>query len=202
VAEPCSGIILSGGLNTRMGGKNKAFLSVGGVTILDRLYRTLAGLFDEIVVVTNEPLDYLTWDALIVADVFPIRSSLTGIHAGLLHASSPHAFVTACDTPFLQAGLVGKLLDELKPKLDVVIPVTDKGHQPLCSIYSKRCIKPIERQLRNEELKILEFFSQVTVKRIPDAELRAADPELISFYNINTPEDLAASEKMVAEGRV
>ena len=194
---PCSGIILSGGLNTRMGGKDKAFLSVGNQTIIDRLYNTFEGLFDEVLLVTNNPLQYLSWDLTIVTDLFPIRSPLTGIHAGLFHASASHAFITACDTPFLKKKLIRALLAQLEPKWDVIIPVTEKGNQPLCAVYSKRCIKPIEHQLKNEDPKILKFYPKVNVKEIPEKQLRSADPHLISFVNINTPEDFSASEKML-----
>ena len=198
---PCSGVILSGGLNTRMGGQNKAFLPVGDESILDRLSSTFEILFEEVVLVTNAPLEYLSWDLMIVTDLFPLRSSLTGIHAGLFHASAPHIFVTACDSPFLKKRLITALLDELEPKWDVIIPVTGEGHQPLCAIYSKRCIKPIEHQLRKQDPKIINFFSQVKVKEVAEPQLRTADPDLVSFFNINTPEDLAASEKMSMEGR-
>ncbi len=195
----CSGIILSGGLNERMAGKNKALLSLGGQTILDRLCNTFQGLFDEVLLVTKDPVQYLSWDFMIVSDLFPLPSSLTGIHAGLFHASAPHAFITACDTPFLRPELIKALLDELEPKWDVIMPVTERGNQPLCAIYSKRCIKPIERQLQNGDPKILNFFPKVKVKEIPEAELRSVDPDLISFFNINTPEDLTASEQMLAD---
>jgi molybdopterin-guanine dinucleotide biosynthesis protein A len=199
VKYSCSGIILSGGLNARMAGKNKAFLSLGGQTILDRLCNTFQGLFDEILLVTKDPLQYLSSDLKIVSDLFRVRSSLTGIHAGLFHASAPHAFITACDTPFLRPELIEALLDELEPRWDVIMPVTERGNQPLCAIYSKRCIKPIERQLQNGDPKILNFFPKVKVKEIPEAELRSVDPDLISFFNINTPEDLTASEQMLAD---
>ena len=182
-----------------MGGKNKALLSLGGQTILDRLCNTFQGLFDEVLLVTKDPVQYLSWDFMIVSDLFPLPSSLTGIHAGLFHASAPHAFITACDTPFLRPELIKALLDELEPKWDVIMPVTEQGNQPLCAIYSKRCIKPIERQLQNGDPKILNFFPKVKVKEIPEAELRSVDPDLISFFNINTPEDLTASEQMLAD---
>ena len=182
-----------------MGGKNKALLSIGGQTIMDRLYNTLRGFFDEVLLVTNDPLQYLSWDLTIVTDLFPIRSSLTGIHAGLFYASAPHAFITACDTPFLKTELIRVLLEELEPKQDVIMPVTGKGNEPLCAIYSKRCIKPIERQLKSKDPKIVNFFPKVRVKEIPEARLRSADPHLVSFFNINTPKDLAGSEKMLRE---
>jgi len=196
----CSGAILSGGLNTRMGGHNKAFLVVGNERILDRLNNTFQDLFEELLLVTNDPLHYLSWDMMMVSDLLPIRSSLTGIHAALFHASQPHVFVTACDTPFLKTALIRNLLEELEQKWDVIIPVTEEGHQPLCAIYSKRCIKPIEHQLQHEDPKILKFFSKVKVKEVPEEKLRAVDPDLVSFFNINTPEDLAASEKIVPDG--
>ncbi len=183
-----------------MGGQNKAFLSVGNQRILDRLCHTLEDVFEEVLLVTNDPLEYLSWNLTIVTDLFPIRSSLTGIHAGLFHASASHVFVTACDTPFLKKGLIRALLEELEPKWDVIIPVTNEGPQPLSAIYSKRCIKPIEHQLRHEDAKIVNFFPKVKVKEVPEEKLRKVDPELISFFNINTPEDLTISENIVADG--
>lgn len=197
MAYPCSGIILSGGLSTRMGGQNKAFLSVGGEKILDRLYNRFVDVFEEILLVTNDPLEYLPWDVNIVTDLFSLRSSLTGIHAGLFHCSSPHAFVTACDTPFLERSLITTLLEEIEPKWDVIIPVTEEGHQPLCAIYSKRCLKAIEHQLKAQEPKISKLFPMVRVKEVPEATLRMADPEMFSFLNINRPEDLVACEKIL-----
>lgn len=182
-----------------MGGKEKAFLSIGNQTIMDRLYNTFQGLFDEVLLVTNNPLRYLSWDLTIVMDLFSIRCPLTGIHAGLFHTSAPHAFITACDTPFLKKEVIRVLLEELEPKWDVVVPVTQEGSQPLCSIYSKRCIKPIERQLNAEEAKILKFFPSVKVKEVREAQLRLADPHLVSFVNINTPEDLSVSETMLTD---
>jgi len=82
------------------------------------------------------------------------------------------------------------------------MPVTEKGNQPQSAIYTKRCVKPIEEQLKTGDPKIVTFFSQVRVKKIPEAELRAVDSHLVSFFNINTPEDLAASEGLQGEESV
>ena len=99
---PCTGVILSGGLATRYGGTEKALLQVGGVRILDRLYEIYKELFDEIILVTNNPQKFLEWDLLIVSDLYQTRCSLTGIHAGLFYMTNPFAFISACDTPFLK----------------------------------------------------------------------------------------------------
>jgi molybdopterin-guanine dinucleotide biosynthesis protein A len=196
----CAGIILAGGLNRRLEGQNKALLPVGDRPILDRLVSLFGQFFNQIIVVTNQPLAYIAYDVTIVTDLLPIRSSMTGIHAGLFHTQAPHAFLCACDMPFIKKELIEILMQAIEPRWDVIVPVTREGYQPLCAIYSKRCLKLIEDQLSRGDLKISNFFSRVKVKEIPEADLRAADPELVSFFNINTKEDLARSWKWSVHG--
>lgn len=193
---PISGVILAGGENKRFGGREKAFITVHGQCILDHIYGLFQTLFQEIILVTNSPQLYLNWDVNIVTDLFRMRSSLTGIHAGLFYAAQPHAFVTACDTPFLNEALVRSLLEAAEPDLDLVIPCTEAGYEPLCAVYSKRCLQPIERQLRRQELKIETIFNKVRMKKIMAPALRRSDPELRSFFNINTPADLERAQKI------
>ena len=111
---PCTGVILSGGLSTRYDGTEKALLKVGGVRILDHIYDIYSQLFDEIILVTNNPQKFLEWDLLIVSDLFPIRSSLTGIHAGLFYMTNPFAFISACDTPFLKKEMVETVIGKIE----------------------------------------------------------------------------------------
>jgi len=189
-----TGVILAGGQNTRFSGTNKALIRVGDKYILDRIYDVFSDLFEEIILVTNDPIQYLEWNLSIVTDIFPIRCSLTGIHAGLFYMTTPHAFFVACDIPFLKKGLVETILDNIEPRFDIVIPETSKGLEPLCSVYSKHCLKPIEQQLVKQELKIRHVFQKVRVKKLPENVLRQNDPDLVSFYNINTHDDLIRAE--------
>jgi molybdopterin-guanine dinucleotide biosynthesis protein A len=200
VTHPCSGVILAGGLSTRYGGQNKAFLKVGGVRIIDRLFGVFSELFDEIIIVTNQPLDFLEWDALIVTDIFQARSSLTGIHTGLFHAGRPFAFFSACDTPFLKQEVVEVVLEEIEPADDVIVPRTSQGLEPLCAAYSRRCLKPAEDHIRAGKLKIQLALKRSRFKYVPEARLREKDPGLISFFNVNTPEDLARAEELERMG--
>jgi molybdopterin-guanine dinucleotide biosynthesis protein A len=196
----CSGVILAGGLSTRYGGENKAFLRVGGMRILDRLFAVYTEVFDEIILVTNNPVEFLDWDALIVSDIFAVRSSLTGVHAGLFYASHPFAFFSACDTPFLKKAIVETVLEHIEPADDLVIPQTSEGLEPLCAAYSKRCLKAAEEHLRANRLKIQLALRKQRIKRIPEERLREKDPELVSFFNVNTPEELAWAEQLLAAG--
>jgi molybdopterin-guanine dinucleotide biosynthesis protein A len=180
-----------------MGGTAKALLDVGGRTILDRLMGTLSGRFAELLVVVKEagPLAALaeapgtTWR--LARDRHPARSSLTGLHAALDAANYDHVFVTACDTPFLQAALVDALLAHLRPQDDVVLPRKPDGYfEPLCAVYSRRCLPHIAAQLETGDYKIIKFFDKVRVNPLPVEALLAADPDLVSFSNANTPDEL------------
>lgn len=193
---PCSGVILAGGLSTRFSGRNKALIEIDGTTILDRLYALYQTLFDEIILVTNEPQVYVDWDMTIAADIFNVRSSLTGIHAGLTTASHPHAFFAACDTPFLSRGLVQELLERMAPQFDVIIPKTGNGYEPLCAVYSKRCLVPMESSLSKGNFKIIRLFNKLKVRTVSEKVVRRHDPEMISFFNINTAEDLEKAKQI------
>jgi molybdenum cofactor guanylyltransferase len=190
----CTGVILAGGQNSRFSGINKALIKIGGKRIFDRIYDIFAELFDKIILVTNDPLQYLEWDLDIVTDIFPIRSSLTGIHTGLFYITTPYAFFAACDIPFLKKELVETLVNGIKPNIDIVIPETSEGLEPLCSVYSKQCLKYAEQQFDKKDLKIQNFFQRVRIKKVPESILRKIDPDLLSFSNINTPDDLDRAE--------
>jgi molybdopterin-guanine dinucleotide biosynthesis protein A len=187
---PCSGVILAGGLKSRVSGTNKALIRVEGQYILDRIYGVFREVFDEIILVTNDPLQYLDWDLVIMSDIFSVRSSLTGIHSGLFCATHPYAFFTACDTPFLKKELVKSLVNRIEDRFDVIIPETSAGLEPLCAIYSRKCIQPIEARLERQQFKIRQFFKKLRVKKVREDVLRENDPNLISFFNINTPDEL------------
>lgn len=187
-----TGIILAGGENLRMG-KNKAFLVVNGQRIIDRTKKLFAELFDEVLMVTNSPLEYLDLNLRLVSDLCPGKGSLGGIYTGLFHASHSHAFVAACDMPFLNKALIGHLI-ALSPGYDIVIPKTDDGLQPLHAIYSQKCLRFMEALLRKDDLKIIDFFSKVKKREVPTEEILPIDPRLASFFNVNTPEDLAYAQ--------
>jgi len=195
--SPCTGVILSGGLSTRYEGTEKALLQVGGVRILDRIYDIYSELFEEIILVTNSPEKFLEWDLLIVSDLFPIRSSLTGIHAGLFYMTNPFAFISACDTPFLKKEMVETVIGKIESQIDIVMPETSAGFEPLCAAYSKRCLEAAQNHLEQKKLKITKTFRKSRIKTISEKVLRKIDPDLQSFFNINTPGDLQRAEEMV-----
>ncbi len=194
----CSGVILAGGLNSRFSGSNKALMEIGGKPILSRICEVFHALFDEVLLVTNDPLTYAGWDIQVVTDLYDFRSSLTGLHAGLFYAARPYIFVTACDVPFLQKEIVQLVLAQIDPKADIIVPQTRAGFEPLCAVYSNACLKATEECLGRRQFKIRDLFERVRVKTIPEALLRQQDPELVSFFNVNAPQDRLKAEELLA----
>jgi len=93
--------------------------------------------------------------------------------------------------------MVELITEEIDPRADVIIPETSAGLEPLCAVYSKQCLKTVEQHLVQRKLRIRQFFKTVRVKKIPEEVLRKKDPELLSFFNINTPDDLAGAEEII-----
>jgi len=201
MALPCTGVILAGGLNKRFDGQNKAFIRIGGKRIVDRLLDVYSRLFEQVVLVTNDPAAYVDVDALIVTDHYSVRSSLNGLHAGLFAAAHEHAFFAACDTPFIQGVLIQRLLESITRKADIVIPSTSAGYEPMFAVYKKTCLQAMVWQLERDQLKIQGLFRKVRLKTVDESELRKVDPELVSFFNVNTPADLVRAEALYKRNR-
>ncbi len=197
----CTGVILAGGINRRLPGKKKALRKVDEIQIIERIYTVFSLIFDEIILVVNEPEAFCEKDITIVTDIHPSRCSLAGIHAGLYYASNDYAYITACDTPFISSEIIKYMLGQIDPEIDVLIPRTDDGLEPLSAVYSKKCIPLVEKNLEKSIYKIKRFFEPKYVKEIPAHKLKRLDPRLQFAFNINTPDDLILANMMTADKR-
>jgi FdhD protein len=186
--EGVTGVILAGGSSSRMG-RNKALLEVDGTPIITRIYRTLAGLFHDVIVVTNSPLDYDFLPCRKVPDIYPGCGSIAGLHSALVHSRSAYAFVTACDMPFLDPDLISYLCDARQDECDAVVPFSDGGQEPLHALYSAACRDIFENAIRQGERKILDVLGRMNVRQVSCDELRSAGVKESSFVNVNTPEE-------------
>ncbi|MGO9139062.1 MAG: molybdenum cofactor guanylyltransferase [Syntrophales bacterium] len=182
-----TGVILSGGKSARMG-INKAFLEFEGKRLIDRTMLTFKDLFREVILVTNSPLDYLDQDCIIVSDIFKDKGALGGIYTGLFYASYNHAFVSACDMPFLNKSFIEHMI-ECVDRYDVVVPEPPNGLQPLHAIYSKRCLPAIKKLMNADSLKITGFYRGLKTLTVEKETIKSFDPEGKMFLNVNTRKD-------------
>jgi molybdopterin-guanine dinucleotide biosynthesis protein A len=182
-----TGIILSGGKNTRMG-YNKAFLRVDGERLIDRSVRIYRGIFSEIILVTNEPGLYLDRNVTIVKDLMAHKGPLMGIYTGLFYASSSHIFLAACDMPSLNSEFI-KYMIAHTGDADIVVPASAGGLEPLHAVYSKKCMGPIRRLLDAGRLKVTGFYKEMKQKVIGEEVQKLFNSDGRMFANINTPQE-------------
>ena len=175
-------------------GKNKAFLQVGGIPIIQRIYSVFQELFEEILIITNETELFTHLKAKIYNDLIPDRGALGGLYTGLFYSSFKFSFCVACDMPFLRRSLIDFLLSKTED-YDAVVPRTLDGLQPLHAVYSRHCLGPIKQLIDHGGLKIIDFYENARVRVIDEIEFQSLDPGRDSFLNVNTPEELLLLEK-------
>lgn len=193
-----TGVVQAGGKSTRMGGQPKALMQLGGRRVIERVVRALEGSVDDLLVVTNTPELYAFLGLAMVPDVYPDRGSLGGIYSGLKAAAGDAVFTVACDMPFLDRRVVRHVIDRAAAG-DVVIPRVGDQLETLHAVYHKSCLPHIEARLLEGRLKIVDFFTEVRVVEIAEAEVaRYADPAIV-FMNVNTPDELERARALARE---
>ena len=185
----CSLVILAGGLSRRMG-RDKAALPAGEGTLIEQLARRLAPVVDETIIAGGSAGQNLA-GVTGVDDRYPGLGPLAGIHAGLLAARFPLVWVVGCDLPDVDPGLAA-LLCGLAGDVDAVVPRVDSEPQGVCAVYDRALAPRIDRLLAAGERRVKMLLAASKVRYVTPEELRAVDPELRSFRNINTPADYRA----------
>jgi molybdopterin-guanine dinucleotide biosynthesis protein A len=189
-----SGIILAGGKNSRMG-TNKAFLKINGVRLIDNVLGIYREIFDEIIIVTNDPLAYIEFtDAIIVTDIYQEKGALGGIYTGLFYASQKYSFAVACDMPSLDKDFILYMIEQTG-KHDIIVPENAEGFQPLHAVYSRNCLPAIKRLLTADKLKITGFYKEMRLLKITEEKIKPFNQDGRLFLNINTPEDLKVRDR-------
>ena len=189
----CSGAVLAGGESRRFG-QDKAHAILAGKPLVSHVIETLQVLFEDVLIVTNEPVAYEHLDVTVVSDIVKGAGSLGGLLTALVHAKEERCFVVACDMPFLNPALIRRMLGRCKG-LDVVVPSIQGDLQPLHAIYSRRCLGHIEERIAEGDFRIFDFYPEVLTLQFEERLCRVMDPEGRSFANINTREELARAQR-------
>jgi molybdopterin-guanine dinucleotide biosynthesis protein A len=186
--------IIAGGQARRMGGPrgNKGALLVAGRTILDRQLEVLLPRFSRVLLVTNavRPLS-LAGVTLVPDRVGPGLGPLAGLDAALA-ALLPHERAVVCvggDMPLLAPALI-ELLRDTAGQAEAVVPRVGGHAEPLLARYSRACAPAIAAALAARNLKTSAVVTGLPVHWLEESTLRTLDPDLASFENANTPEDL------------
>lgn len=189
-------VIQAGGQSSRMG-QDKALMPFLGRPLIERQIERLAGLAQELLVTTNKPHDYAFLRRPLIPDLVPGAGPLGGLYTALSAASLPVVAVVACDMPFISPELLSAqqqiLLDE---GVDVVIPRSPEGIEPLHAVYNRdACLPVIRAALMQGERRMISWLPAVRVREMTADEIAVYDPQFSSFINVNSPEEFRVAEE-------
>jgi molybdenum cofactor guanylyltransferase len=197
--EAVSVLILAGGRSRRMG-QDKAWLDLNGQPLVARVAERVLPLADEVIFSTGEPDRFtelrhsLGVPVQVVGDEHPGAGPLAGIEAGLRAAHNDLVLVLATDMPFVSRPLLC-YMRSLAAGYDAVVPLLPHPQtgrpmrEPLHAFYRRSCLSVIGRYLLTGHNQAFAFLPEVRTRDVLQAEIRQFDPDQMSFFNINTPDD-------------
>jgi molybdopterin-guanine dinucleotide biosynthesis protein A len=189
-----SGVILAGGEGKRFKGIIKTRILIDGKTIISRIIDTISEIFDEIIIVTNNPEEFSEFSNYkIITDQFLNKGPLGGIHSALKASEKEAMFVFAGDMPLLDKEFIIRQIDYYcLNKCEVLIPQISKYIEPLHGIYSKSLISVLEKYLiAHHDCAVREFLKKVNACYL---QFEESEKTRRAFININTAYDVSIAE--------
>ena len=186
--KQAAGFVMAGGESSRMG-RDKGLLELGGAPLVLRaakLAETVTGAPATII----GGAAYGSFGLRVVADDLPGSGPLGGIATAVRVSGTPWSLIVACDLPYLTPMWLGFLIARaLASKADAVLPMNERGAEPLCAMYNKRGEHAIRDALERGTRKVTDGLAGVRVEYIERAEWKAFDSEGLLFKNMNSPAD-------------
>lgn len=190
----CTAIIMAGGESQRMG-CDKATLALGELSLLQRVVAVVQPLFPQLLVSVREHRPDIELPQ--ICDTQANSGPLAGLCAALEQSTTPWIFAVATDMPFVQAALIDYLARQrFGHDYQAVVPVVAGHPQPLAAFYAVSALAVIQGILAGDGKRSLRAaLERLNVCYVDESELRAADPGLRSFFDLDTPDDVAAARR-------
>jgi molybdopterin-guanine dinucleotide biosynthesis protein A len=190
-----TGVILAGGSSKRYG-KNKAFLKIGGVRLIDSILQEMKTIFTRVILITNEKKKYEYLEIPMFEDLVKGFGPLGGIYTGLMSISDQAGFFVACDMPRINRQLVRYMVD-IKGNHRAVVPSVADNIEPLHAIYFRSCLKPIRHLIDSNRCQVRLFYDSIPVRYVKEDEIRKFCCPSKAFLNINTPDEFAKIKPLI-----
>jgi molybdenum cofactor guanylyltransferase len=198
--DQVAGFILAGGESSRMG-MDKGLLDIDGVPLIVRTAR----LLDEVdrmvnaATVVGRPETYQRIGLRAIADDWPGCGPLGGIATALRTSDTEWNLIVACDLPYLTREWLQFLALRARESVeDAVVPMTERGAEPLCAMYHSRCEPAIRGALEQGTRKVTEGLVRVRVEYLEPTEWKCFDSDALLFKNMNTPADYEEAKTRLA----
>jgi len=166
-------------------GRDKALLPFRGGALAQSVAQAVCQAAGSATLV-GDPVRYAGLGYPVIADLYPGEGPLGGILTALRNTGTDWNLVAACDMPQLDPELLrGLLQTAAESGADALLPVGPEGRpEPLCALYHRRCIEPLEAAFAAGVRKVTAALENVRTVRLPMAEVSV-------FQNVNTPEEWA-----------
>src|SRR5262245_59806613 len=187
-----TGIVLCGGRGTRMGGVDKGLKELRGRPMVAWVLERFAPQVDEILINANQNLDvYKQFGHRVIPDVIGgFAGPLAGLHRGLREATHEFVATVPCDSPFLPADLITRLLAGLDQReAELAVAKTGDQPHPVFCLCRKRVLPGLGDFLAAGGRKIDAWYSKLRVAEV------SFDDQASAFSNVNTEEELQSFEK-------
>jgi molybdopterin-guanine dinucleotide biosynthesis protein A len=178
-------------------GRDKALIRLAGRPLIEHVLERVAPLGDEVLVTTNSPDDYAFLGLRLVEDERPGGGALAGLQTALRAARHDVVLVLACDLPFVCVPLLEHML-RLASQADAVIPRWRGEFEPLHAVYRRTCLPAVDLALTEGRRRMISFLPAVRSTIIEEDQVAAFDLQGLTFFNINTPDDLQTAEHILA----
>ncbi|MDV0442285.1 molybdenum cofactor guanylyltransferase [Methanorbis furvi] len=188
-----SAMILAGGEAKRVNGREKYFFFYKGCSFISRLVMTFTGIADEILIVAKSEEQAKQFDGLPVRctwDKLRGLGPIGGISSGIEEVKGEFVFIAACDMPTIHRSIVTYLFDHIG-EYDAIIPEWENTDiEPLHAVYRVSALR--QYLAHHESLSLRDMVNSLHTLRVSSEELRRFDPNLETFQNINTLDELHA----------
>jgi molybdopterin-guanine dinucleotide biosynthesis protein A len=188
MARPAiTGVVLAGGLGRRMGGVDKGLQLLNGRPLVSHVIERLAPQVDELLINANQNGErYAVFGYRVVPDEIPdFAGPLAGLHAALSAANHPLVATAPCDSPFLPADLISRLLEALTATdADLAVARTFDQPHPVFCLCRRTMLPHLNDYLASGRRKMADWYATLKVVEV------AFDDEAEAFENINTREEL------------
>jgi len=201
-----SAVVMSGGQSTRMG-QEKGLMQFCGRKLVEFVLETVSQVADDVIVSvakgkSAEYIEALGPGLRIVEDRETGQGPMEGLVCAFGDSRSEYVLVVPCDTPFLTVGVCNMLI-AYSSGHDGSVPRVRGFLEPLHAVYSRDSgLRAFKRTLGEGHRKLLDAFEYLDLAEVNEATFRKVDPDLSSFWNLNTKEDIAlAEQKMKPQAR-
>ncbi len=183
-----TGLILAGGASSRMG-VDKALLEFDGQPLLRRVARRLHPVCSELLVASGDGERLAGFGYRQIADARPGSGPLGGLVAGLEAAPNDLVAAVAVDMPFASGAMFAFLAERWDGE-DAVVPVSDRGPEPLHAVYARSADRPLRRCLEDGTLSVIRSLDSLRVTWVDRTGWEGIEPLGRFASNLNRPEDL------------